>query len=109
VKDQETQKFLDIFNNLPRGKFFLENKNLFMEIKSSLSKGQDLYQEFFKRIPESERKFIKNFQKQKISNGIKQTALCAEDGKFGQAVPKNMGVFAGIGETAIPLGLEFLK
>jgi hypothetical protein len=109
VKDQETQKFLDIFNNLPRGKFFVDKKNLYMETKSSLAKGQDFYQEFFKRIPESERKFIKNFQKQKIFNGINQLALCAEDGKFGQAVPKKMRVFAGIKEAGIPLGLEFLK
>lgn len=46
----QTQKFLEIFRYLPKGREFLDKRSLLLRLKDRLEYGKDLYEEFVAKL-----------------------------------------------------------
>lgn len=66
----EIGKILELFKNLPRGKQFVDNRNILMNVQKTIKQGDNLYNEFIKQISSKDKEIIQKLKEEKKKMGL---------------------------------------
>ena len=61
----QVSKILEVFKNLPRGKQFVDNRNILMDVQKSLKPGDDLFSKFMENISNKDKEILEKVTEEK--------------------------------------------